>query len=580
MKPIAALVTLVLLWVRLADGMTFGVIGDWGMGGFPVGWFHEVRASLQFNEQCEFLKCNFTISCGDNLYCGNVYECLHNSFELGLPQGGPFFPSIGNHDNVGPQLEYTKRNPRWRFLGGFYTVKLPIDETGYTVQLFSVNTNDGSLAGGGQYAWLESELRKSDARWKIIFGHHPTTSSGRHRRVGSPGRIHDLMVRYNAQVFFVGHDHLVEMSNFGGRVLGLSGGMARGGMMNRGIGGHFRKFTLTSPGEWNQWRQDWPTHGFITGDLSPNALSLQIWESSGGMVYECTSTWDWLSRVSKEAASRQHEFPAPESVLVSLREEVKLPLGPGGGIAIYPDFSSHLSSIQPRQRNLSETTSAPTAAPPATFAPPLTPSPPATLPPVPITEKPEPIKAVPSFYKYAVASECLECQNRPTSGVPFTVFISGGAVSSLCRIYLSSSAVGCDVNEKPSVLAGTTVLQPQTNTVVFTVSGPSTQAFVCFSIDKGQTYSRLLRADTVFETPDFVVFPAPSTAAPAADRRAGELSVQAPIHEMPRDPPRVSPAPNGKEHVGPIPAVTGLVAVISIVAATVGVAYVFSTWRL
>lgn len=511
------------------------------MGGYPVGWFPEIRSVLQFNEQCAFLKCNFTLSVGDNVYCGDVGDCLQKSFVQGFKEGATFFPSIGNHDNVGPQLAYTQRNPRWKFLNRFYTVKLPIDETGYTVQIFAVDTTDGSLGGGGQYGWLEKELAKSDARWKVIFGHYPTTGSGRHKRVGTVNRLHDIMHKYNVQAYFCGHDHIVEMSNLYGRVLGLSGGISRGGMMNRGIGGGARKFTLTSPGEFNDFKVDWPTHGFMTVDLSPNVMNVNLFEANGGMYYDLSVTWDWMQkRVGQAAASQQHEWPSPDVVLQAYKEEAALPIGPGGGIVFREDGSATPSSVVPRVAGTNTTatvngtnvTAPPeTPAPTATPSPMETPAPVATLPPDAVTQQPQDIskQTVPSFVKYAVSSECVECNNEPTIGVPFTVYIQGISVSTLARIFITKSALGCDVRDKPDILPGTNVLTPSSNAIVFTVTGDAAPAFICFSLDKGQTYTRLNRADTFFETPDFAIQPpvgtvTTTTAAPVTTSAPGAQS--------------------------------------------------------
>ncbi|CUI15297.1 serine-threonine protein phosphatase, putative [Bodo saltans] len=512
----------VVLLPHPAQSMTFGVVGDWGMGGYAVGWFPEVRSELQFREQCTFLGCNFTISVGDNVYCGDVGECMQRSFIEGFQGvGGPFFPSIGNHDNAGAQIGY--KHPQWKFLNQYYYAKMPIDSTGYTVQVFAVNTMDGSLSGGGQFSWLEQELAKSDARWKILFGHYPTVGSGRHKRVGTVNRIHEIMHKHNAQAYFCGHDHIVEMSNLHGRLLGLSGGISRGGMMNRGIGGPFRRFTLTSPGEYNDFPPDWPTHGFLTVDLSPNVMTVNLFEANGGMYYESSVTWNWMKDlVSKQPDSLQHQFPAPEIVLQAFKDEITLPLGPGGGVVWNRDGTASPSSIQPKALAPGETAAPLTPAPLVTPSPVETPAPPVTMPPAAATVAPTDDKnAVPSFVKYSVASECAECDYTPVVDRPFTLYISGISVSSLNRIFLTSSALGCDVKEKPQLLPNTDVVTPGNNAVLFNVTGVATNAFVCFSVDKGSSYTRIKRSDSVFEEPDFVINPpvGQTTATPPTTER-------------------------------------------------------------
>lgn len=571
--PLLLLLSAVIL-SHTATSLTFGVVGDWGMGGYAVGWYAEIRSALQFNEQCAFLKCNFTLSAGDNIYCGNVGECFERSFVQGFKEGNTFFPSIGNHDNVGPQIAYTQVNPRWKFLNRYYHVKLPIDDTGYTVQIFALDTTDGSLGGGGQLAWLETELAKTDARWKVVFGHYPTLGSGRHKRVGTVNRLHDIMHKYNVQAFFCGHDHIVEMNNYGGRVIGISGGMARGGMMWRGLGGATRRFTLTSPGEYNTYSPDWPTHGFMTVDLSPNVMNVNVFEANGGMYYDMSVTWDWMQkRVSSQAAAVQNQWPSPEIVLEAYKEEAKLPLGPGGGVVFRPDGSAAPSSVTPRTAAPGGTLPPETPAPTATPSPVETPVPAATIPvKEPATAQPQEDakSAVPTFVKYAVSSECVECSNVPTIDVPFTVFVQGMSVSTLCRIFLTSSALGCDVREKPNILSGTTVLTPTSNVVPFTVTGVATTAYVCFSIDKGQTYTRLARADSIFEAPDFVIAPplgyVPNTTTAAPE--PNEQSVAKPGTSAPSSSPSAAGSSQGHSSVTLV-----LVAMLCIAGGVIGAKY-------
>src|SRR6266705_140231 len=44
-------------------------------------------------------------------------------------------------------------------------------------QFFALDTNEVSEA---QLLWLDAELKKSSAKWKLVYGHHPIYSDGRH----------------------------------------------------------------------------------------------------------------------------------------------------------------------------------------------------------------------------------------------------------------------------------------------------------------------------------------------------------------------------------------------------------------
>lgn len=526
------------------EGLPFAVIGDWGMGGRKAGWQREMRSAMMLNEVCEQLQCNFTISTGDNIYVGDVMAGLRDSFEAMFTSPGPFFPCIGNHDNWGPQVDYTKRSKRWKFFGRYYTVTLPIDDTGYTVQLFGVDGADGGLVNGGQFTWLENELKMSTARWKFIFGHYPTVGGGRHRRLGSVSRIHSIMEQYNVQAYFCGHDHILEVSNVGGRILATSGAMARGGMMWRGLGSRWRRFSLTNPNEYNQDKQDWPSYGFITGDLSPNVLALSFWDHYGGMQYELVVPHDWIRRAGGTPEAQRDEWPPESVILEAYKAELSLPKGPGGGTAYDRDGNVWVPAVKPTPAPTTTTTAAPTTtkyvasnstptAPPngtkttpnsgATAAPtnagPTTTTTTkvvttTTTTPAPVvvetphvnllTDAPVEKQSAIEHARYAVNTECQECTG-PTCHIPFTVFIHGVVVDASTRLYLTTSVLGCDRPDKPFFLSGTQVIQPHKNVVSVASPGPSADVYVCFSLDNGQNYRRLRRVDDYLGQESFLL---------------------------------------------------------------------------
>ncbi|RNF24672.1 putative Tartrateresistant acid phosphatase type 5 [Trypanosoma conorhini] len=475
---------------NVAHGLTFGVIGDWGLGAHANGHGPEIISTRRYTEVCGRLGCNFTISVGDNFYCSDVAFCIRHSFEVAMRNvSGPFFPCTGNHDNVKAQIEYAKRNPRWYWPSRYYTVKLPIDDTGHTVQLFAVDSLDYSLWNGRQLGWLTEELRRSNSRWKIIFGHYPTTGSGRHKRVGSVGRIHQLMKQFNVQAYFSGHDHIVEVNNIEGRVLALSGGMSRGALMAYAIAGQARRFTLTSPSEYSPYRQAWPSHGFITVDLAPNTMNANVWDSAGGMHYEFVVTHDWMQKVMLLPPTARNTWPPPRVVLQAMKDERTLPRGPGGGTIFFANGTRiTLPGDDDRGgRDSTWTPSGHSSAPPA----------PASRPP------PTP---VPDYIQYGVFTECEACNMRPRAGRRFTLRITGETLDLNHRLYLTDRPDGCgDASRGTHVLPGTRIETPLCNTFMLNVARVVDRVYVCFSVDAGATYSRLLREDTVDESYTFSI---------------------------------------------------------------------------
>ena len=96
----------------------------------------------------------------------------------------------------------------------------------YTPTVHTMSPDDDGKAtdwtlGGEQLAWLETTLRRSGERFKLLFIHHPVGGNagdepnsaygrggGRVAGVGEQARIHQLMLEHGVQIFFYGHDHV------------------------------------------------------------------------------------------------------------------------------------------------------------------------------------------------------------------------------------------------------------------------------------------------------------------------------------------------------------------------------------
>lgn len=121
-----------------------------------------------------------------------------------------FYPTIGNHDDLTDHA-----GPYQRFF------EVPRSGQGDTerwysfragaLQFFALDTNVPFGLGSEQRAWLERELRASDARLRIAFFHHPPYSGGAHgsslfvRKSFGP-----LFEARDVRVVFSGHDHHYE----------------------------------------------------------------------------------------------------------------------------------------------------------------------------------------------------------------------------------------------------------------------------------------------------------------------------------------------------------------------------------
>lgn len=148
------------------------------------------------------------ILAGDNIYTNGEMDKIKDVFEHPygklLKQGTQFYACLGNHDirteNGDPQLRY----PGFRMKGRHYTFREK------SVQFFVLETNP-SADWKGQLAWLDKELLRSDAPWKIVFGHHPIYSSGRYGT--DPGLVSlltPMFKKHGVQLYINGHEHSYE----------------------------------------------------------------------------------------------------------------------------------------------------------------------------------------------------------------------------------------------------------------------------------------------------------------------------------------------------------------------------------
>lgn len=151
---------------------------------------------------------DLVVLAGDNIYNDGEIEKIGAVFERPyqklLSQGVKFHACLGNHDirteNGDPQIKY----PGFNMTGRYYTFRRD------GVQFFALDTNRNAN-WENQVIWLEQELSRSDAPWKVVFGHDPFYSSG-HYGVSQTliKRFTPLFKQYNVQLYINGHDHHYE----------------------------------------------------------------------------------------------------------------------------------------------------------------------------------------------------------------------------------------------------------------------------------------------------------------------------------------------------------------------------------
>lgn len=180
--------------------VAFGDFGDGSTGQASVA-----RAIARLHSRKPL---SFGITLGDNFYGHGVTSLADPLWrkrweDLYTPIGIPFYASLGNHDWSYPdspaaEILYTAKSKSWRMPASYYTY------TAGPAQFFALDT---TALGAAQLEWLQREISKSRARWKIVYGHHPIYSAGRYHDSPRMNEKVFSIIRNRATIYFAGHDH-------------------------------------------------------------------------------------------------------------------------------------------------------------------------------------------------------------------------------------------------------------------------------------------------------------------------------------------------------------------------------------
>ncbi|HEY0379878.1 MAG TPA: metallophosphoesterase [Pyrinomonadaceae bacterium] len=176
----------------------FAVIGDTGTGTKK----QQEVADMMVRYKSAF-PFEFVLMMGDNLYNGESAEDYKTKFEdvyrTLLDDNVKFYATLGNHDESNQRFyKYFNMNGEeyYRFTKG-------------NVAFYSLNSN---YMDKKQLKWLENELAKDTAQWKIAFFHHPPYSSGGKHGSDTALRevVEPLFLKYGVNAVFAGHEHFYE----------------------------------------------------------------------------------------------------------------------------------------------------------------------------------------------------------------------------------------------------------------------------------------------------------------------------------------------------------------------------------
>jgi tartrate-resistant acid phosphatase type 5 len=179
-----------------------------------------------------------------------------------------FFATLGNHDytDATPEQELSYNSQSWCMPSPYYTF------TAGPVQFFALNTQHLARKSGDaeQLAWLDRALGKSQARWKVVYGHHPILSNGDHGNDAELVRLKDRLLpklKDRATLYLTGHDHDLQRLKADGVHLFIAG-----------AGGHDKRSLIRTPskGQWGVGQ----VLGFAVLEATDQQLVVQLLNQS------------------------------------------------------------------------------------------------------------------------------------------------------------------------------------------------------------------------------------------------------------------------------------------------------------
>ncbi len=180
--------------------------GDAGTSRAPQ---YEVGAAVA--AWCAQHPCDFVALLGDNFYPTGVDSVNDPGWDRAYlkPYSAinlPFYPALGNHDYLGSvraQLRFEDPTGRWLPDGRRYTFSVG------DADFFVIDTQRRPRS---QRRWLTRKLRRSTAPWKVVYGHKPFRSAGKHGGDATlEAQLLPVLTAYGVQFYLAGHDHHAEV---------------------------------------------------------------------------------------------------------------------------------------------------------------------------------------------------------------------------------------------------------------------------------------------------------------------------------------------------------------------------------
>jgi len=246
--------------------------GDFGTG--SPAQQQTATAMVAYNKLHPF---DFGLTLGDNFYPRGMaspddarwqtqWEQLYGPMHI------PFYAVLGNHDwssadSPAAEILYSAKSPNWHLPAPYYTF------TAGSVQFFAFDT---PAVDEAELKWLDEELTKSTAPWKVVFGHYHIYSATRGDNKELIARLLPILKKDHVDVYLNGHDHnLQELKPEGSVHFFVSGGGGAG-------------LYEMNPYDRSVFRRK--VNGFTVLEADPKTLAIRFIGTDGSELYLRTLT--------------------------------------------------------------------------------------------------------------------------------------------------------------------------------------------------------------------------------------------------------------------------------------------------
>lgn len=322
--------------------LRFIVVGDWGREGTQ----NQDKVANWMAYDAMRNGCDFIVSTGDNFYTFGVtsvddgkwntsYEDVYSPDLRRLP----WFPVAGNHDwggNVWAQLDRTGRGC-WHMPWLFYnicgsrfgrpdvdlffldTVVWSGDEGGYKYCGQSIRTVDKVE----QTEWFKSSLAQSRAAIKLVFGHYPIYSVGKHGGFKQLDDLDTILIENGVSAYVCGHDHSLYHIRSSKLDYICSGGGSQ--ELPHFTGDHVEGGCVISGqcGQEPVWYNFTPRAGFAVFEIGANDLSFRFIDRYGKEIHKLPIRI--RDRFHPERPGVPITDPAAQSARVHAKARTRLP---------------------------------------------------------------------------------------------------------------------------------------------------------------------------------------------------------------------------------------------------------------